>query len=186
MTQSYLVSQHGCALHMSLEIHLQCFPLETTSLFRSADIWCSHARSYLLPRHRCALQMSMKIHLQWFPIETISLSRSADIWYLGTGVRYIGQWKDISNDFLLKPFPCFSQLMFDAIIHDRISYLGTSVPVPVVNAYSCWNWKVWNIQERIDSGVSYLWNSRMRLISRMSSRLSRPRSRFAYMSCPHT
>ena len=105
------MSQHGCALHMSMEIHLQCFPLETTSLFRSADIWSSHARSYLVPRRRCALHMSMKIHVQCFPIETISLSRPADIWYLGTGVRYICQWKDISNDFLLKPFPCFGQLI---------------------------------------------------------------------------
>ena len=80
LTQSYLVSRHVCAIHMSMEIHLQCFPIETTSLFRSVDIWCCHTRSYLVPRHGCAIHMSMEIHLRCFPIDTISLFRSTHIW----------------------------------------------------------------------------------------------------------
>ena len=80
LTQSYLVSRHVCAIHMSMEIHLQCFPIETTSLFRSVDIWCCHTRSYLVPRHGCAIHMSMEIHLRCFPIDTTSLFRSTDIW----------------------------------------------------------------------------------------------------------
>ena len=75
-----IVSRHVCAIHMSMEIHLQCFPIETTSLFRSVDIWCCHTRSYLVPRHGCAIHMSMEIHLRCLPIDTISLFRSTDIW----------------------------------------------------------------------------------------------------------
>ena len=79
--QSYLVSRHVCAIHVSMELHLQCFPIEITSLFRSVDIWCCHTRSYLVPRHGCAIHMSMEIHLRCFPIDTISLFRSTDIWW---------------------------------------------------------------------------------------------------------
>ena len=48
LTQTYPVSRQVCAIHMSKEIHLQCFPIETTSLFRSVDIWCCHTRSNLV------------------------------------------------------------------------------------------------------------------------------------------
>ena len=43
-------------------------------------------------------------------------------------VQYTCQWKYVSNVFLLKPLRCFGQQIFGAVIHGRISYLGTDVP----------------------------------------------------------
>ena len=60
------------------------------------------------------------------------------------------------NDFILKPFAVVSQLLFDDIIHDCISCIGTSVPPSGVNAFSYWNCNVWNIHDRIHVGVSCL------------------------------